>query len=51
MPRAKPNEDLVAAFMALPKRDLERLEWHRKEKTGICCKDTFHCWTDGKGGG
>jgi hypothetical protein len=49
--RAKPDETLVQAFRALPKRDRRRLMWHVEHGTDICCGQNTYMYSDGRGGG
>ena len=41
---------LATAFRTLPKRDRNRLEYHRQKGTGICCGVYFKWFQRGKSG-
>lgn len=52
MTRTEARRVLTTAFLALPKRDRERLAWHEKQKTPICCgKKKADLYLSGDGGG
>jgi hypothetical protein len=52
MTTTSPVTTLRRAFGALTDAQLGRLDWHRKNKTPICCGPSdWTFYTDGRGGG
>jgi len=47
----KAVELLTKSFMALPRKDLQRLQYHVDAKTTILCGESANRFVDGEGGG